>query len=58
MQALNEKLNLFGEWVIRLVLLNVLWIGASLLGLGILGIFQQRVRYFQCCGNGLLGMNV
>ena len=39
MQELNNKLNGLGEWVIRLVYLNFLWIGFSLLGLGILGIF-------------------
>ena len=46
MQELNNKLNLFGEWVIRLVYLNILWIGVSLLGLGILGIFPATSALF------------
>ena len=46
MQELNNKLNGLGEWVIRLVYLNFLWIGFSLLGLGILGIFPATSALF------------
>ena len=44
--AFNEKLNRFGEWIIRLVVLNILWVGVSVVGLGILGIFPATSATF------------
>ncbi len=46
MQQFNEKLNRFGEWIIRLVVLNILWVGFSVAGLGILGIFPATSALF------------
>ena len=48
MQEFNEKLNHFGEWIIRLVVLNFLWVGFSILGLGIFGDFPSNKRHVFC----------
>ncbi|MFF3102162.1 YesL family protein [Viridibacillus arvi] len=46
MQGFYEKFNVFGEWLYRLVLLNFLWIGFSILGAGILGVFPATAAIF------------
>lgn len=46
MQEFNNKLNSIGEWIIRLVFLNFLWIGGSIVGLGILGVFPATSALF------------
>ncbi|WP_428911806.1 YesL family protein [Niallia sp. Krafla_26] len=55
MQAFNEKFNHFGEWVIRLVFLNFLWMGFSVLGLGILGIFPATSALFSVMRKWFIG---
>ena len=46
MKGLHNKLNDVGEWIYRLIILNFLWIGFSILGLGILGIFPATNALF------------
>ena len=54
MQAISNKLNDVGEWVYRLVILNFLWMGFSILGLGILGIFPATSALFSVLRKGLM----
>ena len=46
MKGLHNKLNDVGEWIYRLIFLNFLWIGFSILGLGVLGIFPATNALF------------
>ncbi|MBP2079584.1 YesL family protein [Oceanobacillus polygoni] len=46
MQGIGSKINQVGEWVYRLLILNVLWLGFALLGLGLLGIFPATHALF------------
>lgn len=55
MQEFNNKLNRFGEWVIRLVSLNFLWIGFTILGLGVLGIFPATSAVFSMIRKWFMG---
>ena len=55
MQAFHEKFNRFGEWVIRLVILNVLWLGFSVVGLGILGVFPSTSALFSVLRKWFIG---
>nr|WP_309101484.1 DUF624 domain-containing protein [Fredinandcohnia onubensis] len=55
MQEFNDKLNRFGEWVIRLVFLNFLWIGFSILGLGIFGVFPATSAMFSVLRKWFIG---
>ncbi|WP_052124141.1 YesL family protein [Ureibacillus manganicus] len=55
MQEFNNRLNRFGEWVIRLVSLNFLWIGFTVLGLGVFGIFPATSAMFSMIRKWLVG---
>ena len=55
MQQFNEKFNRFGEWVIRLVVLNFLWMGFTIAGLGIFGIFPATSALFSVLRKWFLG---
>ncbi len=46
MQGFHTKLNDVGEWIYRLIVLNFLWMGFTILGLGILGIFPATNALF------------
>ncbi len=46
MENFYSKFNAFGEWIYRLVLLNFIWMGFSLIGLGVLGIFPATAAMF------------
>jgi uncharacterized membrane protein YesL len=46
MKGFYNKLNDVGEWIYRLIFLNVLWIGFTILGLGILGVFPATNALF------------
>lgn len=46
MQGIGSRINHVGEWVYRLLILNVLWLGFALLGLGVLGIFPATHALF------------
>jgi uncharacterized membrane protein YesL len=46
LQNFFSKFNLFGDWIYRLVLLNFLWIGFSILGGLIFGIFPATAAMF------------
>lgn len=40
------RLNTFLEWAMRLAYVNILWVGGSLLGLGVAGIFPATIAMF------------
>lgn len=42
----HRHVNQIGEWLFRLTLLNLLWIGFTLLGLGFLGLFPATSAVF------------
>ncbi|WP_176330403.1 YesL family protein [Oceanobacillus rekensis] len=46
MQDIGNKINNAGEWVYRLLILNFLWVGFTLVGFGILGIFPATHALF------------
>ena len=46
MQGFHHKLNDIGEWIYRLILLNFLWMGFAILGLGVFGIFPATNALF------------
>src|SRR3954451_14875416 len=46
MQGFHNKFNDIGEWIYRLIVLNFLWMGFTLLGLGVLGIFPATSALF------------
>jgi len=43
---IQPRINQIGEWLFRLTILNFLWIGFALLGLGFLGIFPATSALF------------
>ena len=54
MKGLHNKLNDVGEWIYRLIFLNFLWMGFSILGLGVLGIFPATNALFSVLRKYLL----
>ena len=46
MEGIGNKVNNFGEWVYRLLLLNMLWMFFAILGLGIFGVFPATAALF------------
>ena len=54
MKGLHNKLNDVGEWIYRLIFLNFLWIGFTILGLGVLGIFPATNALFSVLRKYLL----
>src|SRR3954471_20743674 len=46
MQGFHNKLNDIGEWIFRLIVLNFLWMGFTIMGLGVLGIFPATNALF------------
>lgn len=42
----QPRINQIGEWLFRLTLLNLLWIGFTVLGLGFLGLFPATSAVF------------
>ncbi len=51
MKGLHNKLNDVGEWIDRLIILNFLCMGFSILGLGILAFFQLQMPFSRCYVN-------
>lgn len=43
---MQSRFNLIGEWIFRLTLLNLLWLGFTLVGLGFSGIFPATSAVF------------
>ena len=54
MKGLHNKLNDVGEWIYRLIFLNFLWMGFTILGLGVLGIFPATNALFSVLRKYLL----